>query len=619
LANAEDQIKEERRLMEEDRELFCLEKAEFERNRRRLEEEVLARDEQLGRLKSQKEIKRQEISMMKVAIPAKNDEEIKPKRLQVDIVSGQKELDGNQKEKEEQKQEVEQIRYNNLPERDLEVKQRRSVWKKRSRSQKVGQFVREITKSKFVKTTKSEPECGSSSPHLSSDSEESFIDANIIDKSTEVLASPHNGARHGDISPNIILSIFSDSTCFSEDGQKRPTSMDLYSEISSINDQSEPPWSVVTSSRHESIASSLSEVKTTALLSKNSGKIKRNGRLRAPLLESRPSTCREASNHDEDKEGEGTSIAEGARRQLREDCAKEDIDGEKLGRSAYVPFSSLGSSDNMDSLFNFSESLDQSSQSSAGERESAEVARHAKFYRTHSEQKVLKTPKLRTKSRGNRKRRIEKTRLDLRSDSSGEDAHHFKSRNRGKIKISQGSGAHKLSGDIESSEESPRYVKKRKSAMVYNSKRRSRNCHRLVIENQVDYNSLDRVIDTNDPYQHHFLDKASSAAATLQSNGSDSCRKEIIDIEGKVKYIRNWIEGIKEEISTIEINPKTFDEVKVILGKGRTKLIQQKMTELRNLIGSRKDHESAIMSDHSRQLTAMVKECERQLLKVGTD
>merc|ERR1719499_1989640 len=112
--------------MEKDRELFCLEKAEFERIRRRLEEEVLARDEQLGRLKSQKEIRQQEISEMKLALAAKNDEEMKVKRLQVDNISMQKELEGNQKEKEELKQEVEQVRYNNLPASDLEVKERRS-------------------------------------------------------------------------------------------------------------------------------------------------------------------------------------------------------------------------------------------------------------------------------------------------------------------------------------------------------------------------------------------------------------------------------------------------------------------------------------------------------------
>jgi len=583
LANAEDQIREERRLMEEDRELFCLEKAEFERNRRRLQEEVLARE---------------------------------------DIVSVQKELEGKRWAKEELKQEVEQITYQNLPASDLEVKQRRSVRKKRSRSQKVGKYVEEITESKFLKTTKSEPECGSSSPHLSSDSEGSFLVANIIDKSTEVLASPHKGARryqNDDMSPNIVLNILSDSTCFSEDDRKPLTSIDLYSEISSMIDQSEPPWSIVTSSKHESIGSSLAEVKTTALLPTNMGESQRNGGLPAPLAESKPISCREDNNQDEHKEAEGASSAEAARRQLMKDFEEEDIDGEKLSHSAYVPFSSLGESDHMNNLFNFSESLDQSTQSSAGEKESSKAARHAKFHRTHSEQKVLKTQKLRKKSRRNRKKRMENSRLDLWSDSSGEDTHDFKSRNGGKPKISQGSGAQKLLGDIDSSEDSQRYVTKRKSAMIYSSKRRPRNCRRPVSENQVDYNSLDRLFDTNDPYQVHFLDKASWTAATLPSNGSDSCSQHIDNIEGKVKCIRNWIEGVKEEISTIEINPKTFDEVKVILGKGRTKLIQQKLTELRNLIGSREDHESAGMRDHGGHLATMVEECERQLLKVGTD
>merc|ERR1712060_216982 len=154
LTKSEEQIREERRLMEEGRELFCLEKAEFESNRRRLEEEVLARDEWLGMLKSQKQLAQQEISEMKVAIATKNDKEIKLKQMQDDLFSVQQKLESTLKEKEELMQELEQLRNKNLSESDMEIKQRRSV--RKLKSQMTAQFVDEITQTKSWKHLKSE-------------------------------------------------------------------------------------------------------------------------------------------------------------------------------------------------------------------------------------------------------------------------------------------------------------------------------------------------------------------------------------------------------------------------------------------------------------------------------
>jgi len=81
----------------------------------------------------------------------------------------------------------------------------------------------------------------------------------------------------------------------------------------------------------------------------------------------------------------------------------------------------------------------------------------------------------------------------------------------------------------------------------------------------------------------------------------------------KVNNILKWVIEMKKEISTVEINPKTFDDVMVILGQEREKLFQLKLTELRNLIGSREDLQSASISDFSRPLATKVKEF---LLKV---
>jgi len=84
----------------------------------------------------------------------------------------------------------------------------------------------------------------------------------------------------------------------------------------------------------------------------------------------------------------------------------------------------------------------------------------------------------------------------------------------------------------------------------------------------------------------------------------------------KVKNIRKWVNEMKKEISTVEINPKTFDDVMVILGQRREILFQLKLTELRNLIGSREDLQSASISDFSRPLATKVEECKCELLKV---
>jgi len=463
-----------------------------------------------------------------------------------------------------------------------------------------------------------------SSPDLSSDSQESFQKPSLIDDSTKTVLSTDQRAK-SDYDDTFSLdkkfNNLSDSTCLSEGRQKRQIPMDLFSEFSSINDQTEPLRCVIPSSRHEAniFGSSPREVESGALSTTYTADSQFNGELGSLKFESRPSSRRADIDKDEDKQSEGASSVEVWIRKSRQKGAEEGIELHENGFSAKFSFLSPGESDNMNTLFNFSDGLD--THSSASEKQRRRSTKREKPSLSPHGKNRMRNLKLRGESSRIRQRDGKASRSHFWSDSSDEDILDFEAPIGSKTPISPDIKAEKQVCEIGSSEDSQMHITRTKSMMIFNPKNRRSNLLRMVSESPL-YNSelvKERFTDKKDPQQFHVCKNSSSTPASVHANLIDTFIPEINHLKEMARYIRDWISRIREEISTLKTDPSTFDEIYAIIGPGITKDIQHKLTEVRNLIKKCENLEGKSNSDHSGQLLTMVKECERELEKVGKD
>merc|ERR1719285_237007 len=96
-------------------------------------------------------------------------------------------------------------------------------------------------------------------------------------------------------------------------------------------------------------------------------------------------------------------------------------------------------------------------------------------------------------------------------------------------------------------------------------------------DNQMHLGSWSPVITFSHP-------SPSLTPASTQGSLIDDLNVVFCRFKEKVRYVRDYINKTKEELSTLKTNPTTLDETKRIIGVSRMKQIEEKLTEVKNLI-----------------------------------
>jgi len=608
LIDTQEKVRKQRLLITENREQFCLEKAELECSRERLAKEVQEKDRQLAALISQKELAQKEKLNMKAIIAKKNDDNVKLKQVQDELASVQRVLKFTLKEKEGLSKELEKFRDFNA-ERNMYLEERKSNRKERS------QMMVECTEIHYrdsFNATISDKESWLSSPHLSSDSQGIFAECK------NKRLSPHRETKseYDDfISSEKQFNILSDSTLLSVDQLKLQNAKDIFNEISSIDDPIEPLPYFIPSDRNESNIFPLSQedVESLALSQSNTAETWLNCGLESSTCEIRVSARGEDIDGDENRQSEGHSSVDTPQRKVSDETAGEDIEVKEHCYSTKFSCSTPVGSDSPNNLFSFSDAVEKDS--STSEKHCPKSTKRGKSYLAPPERKVSRTPKLREKSSRVRKA----SRSHFWTDSSDENITDFLSTAGIKKSMSLDIKACLQEEDISSSEDSYMYNTRIKSVRVFNAKNRQLSLRRMASDGQLYDNEQvkERFIDKKDQLRSHFHENSSSTLASFITNLTDYTTPGNNNLEQRMLCIRAWISSMKEEISTLETDPTTFSEIWAIIRPGRTKHIQQKLREIRIMIKDGEDLLRESISDKNLNAVTRAKECERQLENLG--
>jgi len=616
IRKARDLFNEEKKQFQDDKSNFCLEKAELESSRRRLENEVQAKDEQLLRLTTQYGLAQKELSRMRVKIAEMNNVCTELRDARSELASIKMDLHYKEENEKKLKKELEFFRRRSLTEIKEQVRERKSVHEEGNRrSEEFG----EIDGRRF-ETGKPRQESDMSSPHLSTDSQDLDHEIDAANTSNFLLLNHKRSKIDEDdnLSTGGQSNNFSDSTWFSEDTRKRHGPADILSEISSVNESIDHLRCLAQPEKQDPrfFGSSLTAIESadlspTATVDSNS-----NGDFGSPKFDRRISARGEEIDGEENSQTENATRLEAPRRETK-DGADSEIKVPKANRQSQAAF--LSPAESVNNLFNYSESLNSSS-SEAPAREKHRPKSHL----SPREKKVMRRSKLRRKSFGAKKRSRKTKASQYYSDSSDGDTLNFGSMGSEKP-LYLDFKADQQAGDSGSSEGSKNFPRSQSQNLLYESSSRQQNYRRVVSEGQLHERDLLResLVKKKNSAPQQFLSKSPRTTAYFQANLMNSFNSEFNHFETTLEHVRDWITRTRDEISNLKTNPSTFDEIETLFGPQRLKQIKQKVTEVRNLIEKWEDVEVTWGEDfnpgRSRELLKLARGLEQELKKVEKD